>query len=227
MVFPASSSGGELQIISIEKAQRYYEEADPAHDFHHVLRVLRLTERIGPVEEANMEILRTAALLHDIGRPEEIRDGVCHAQAGAEKARRILTGWPSEKVEAVTHAIATHRFRNDAAPQSLEAKILYDADKLDCIGAIGVARAYAISGLMGQLLWGDVEPEYLQARWENKALARGDLSSDHTPVHEFAFKLSRIKNTLFTPTAKEIAEERHRFMAKFFTRLEAEVKGEF
>lgn len=215
-----------MRVISIEEAQRHYDQADPAHDFHHVLRVLSLAERIGLAEEADMEILRTAVLLHDIGRPEEIRNGVCHARAGAEKARRILADWPSEKVEAVTHAIATHRFRNDAVPESLEAKILYDADKLDCIGAIGVARAYVIGGLMGQLLWGEVEPDYLQARWENKALARGDLSSDHTPVHEFAFKLSRIKDTLFTTTAKEIAEERHRFMAQFFSRLEAEVKGE-
>jgi HD superfamily phosphodiesterase len=79
---------------------------------------------------------------------------------------------------------------------------------------------------MGQRLWAGVDPEYLQTRRENRALAREDLSSDHTPVHEFAFKLSRIKDTLFTPTAKELAEERHRFMAQFFTRLEAEVKGE-
>jgi len=189
------------------------------------LRVLRLAERIGVTEGADMEILRTAALLHDIGRAKEIRDGVCHAQVGAEKARQILTGWTSDNVEAVAHAIATHRFRNDAAPHTLEAKVLYDADKLDCIGAIGVARAYAIGGLMGQRLWAEVEPEYLQIRWENRALAREDLFSDHTPVHEFAFKLSRIKDTLFTPTAKEIAEERHRFMAEFYRRLEAEVGG--
>jgi uncharacterized protein len=215
-----------LRVISIEEAQRHYDEADSAHDFDHVLRVLRLAERIGVAEGADMEILRTAVLLHDIGRVDEIRDGVCHAQAGADKARQILADWPSDKLEAVAHAIATHRFRNDAAPQSLEAKILCDADKLDCIGATGVARAYAIAGLMGQRLWGKVKPEYLQVRWENKALARGDLSSNHTPVHEFAFKLSRIKDTLFTMTAKEIAEERHRFMAQFFTRLEAEVKGE-
>ncbi len=173
-----------------------------------------------------MDILRTAVLLHDIGRPEEIREGVCHAQVGAAKARQILAGWPSDRVGAVADAIATHRFRNDAAPQTLEARILYDADKLDCIGAIGVARAYAIGGLMRQRVWAEVAPEYLQNRWENKALAREDLSSGHTPVDEFAFKLSRIKDTLFTPTAKRIAEERDRYMAEFFLRLEAEVKGE-
>ncbi len=215
-----------MKAITIEQARQYYDEADSAHDFDHVLRVLCLTERIGSVEGADMDVLRTAVLLHDIGRPEEIREGVCHAQVGAEKARQILAGWPSDRVGAVADAIATHRFRNDVVPHSLEARVLYDADKLDCIGAIGIARAYVIGGLMGQRLWAEVEPEYLQARWENKALAREDLSSDHTPVHEFAFKLSRIKDTLFTPAAKEIAEARHRYMAQFFARLEAEVKGE-
>ncbi len=215
-----------MKAITIEQARQYYDEADSAHDFDHVLRVLCLAERIGSVEGADMDILRTAVLLHDIGRPEEIREGVCHAQVGAAKARQILAGWPSDRVGAVADAIATHRFRNDAAPQTLEARILYDADKLDCIGAIGVARAYAIGGLMRQRVWAEVAPEYLQNRWENKALAREDLSSGHTPVDEFAFKLSRIKETLFTPTAKRIAEERDRYMAEFFLRLEAEVKGE-
>ncbi len=215
-----------MRAISIEEARRYYDQADSAHDFDHILRVLHLVERIGVAEGADMDILRTAALLHDIGRAEEIRDGVCHAEIGAEKARQILADWSPDKVEAVAHAIATHRFRNNAAPQTLEARILYDADKLDCIGAVGVARAYAVGGLMGQRLWAEVDPEYLRTRRENKPLTREDLSSDHTPVHEFVFKLSRIKDTLFTPTAKKIAEQRHRFMAEFYRRLEAEVKGE-
>jgi uncharacterized protein len=215
-----------MLVIDVEQARQYYEEADPAHDFHHVLRVLRLAERIGPVEGADMEILRTAAFLHDIGRPDEIRDGICHAQVGAEKARQILADWPPDRVEAVAHAIATHRFRNDAVPQTLEARVLYDADKLDCIGAIGVARAYAIGGLMGQLLWAEVDHDYVQARRRDRLLARGDLSSNHTPVHEFAFKLSQIKESLSTATAREIAEERHRFMVTFFDRLGTEVRGE-
>ncbi len=213
-------------VIDIEQAQRYYEGADAAHDYHHVLRVLRLAERIGQAEGADMEVLRTAALLHDIGRPEEIRDGVCHAEVGAAKARQILSDWPPDRVQAVAHAIATHRFRDDVAPRTLEAKVLFDADKLDCIGAIGVARAYAIGGLMGQRLWAEVGDDYVQARRENRLLARGDLSSDHTPVHEFAFKLSHIKDLLFTATAREMAEERHRFMQDFFDRLGAEVRGE-
>lgn len=215
-----------MKPISIEQARQYYHEADPAHDFDHVLRVLALAERIGAAEGADMGILRPAVLLHDIGRPEELRDGRCHAQVGAQKAQHILTGWPQEKLEAITHAIASHRFRENTKPQTLEARVLFDADKLDCIGAIGVARAYVIGGLLGQHLWGEVDARYVEALRQDPSLAQRSLSSHHTPVHEFAFKLSQIKDILYTSTAREIAEERDRFMSGFFLRLESEVKGE-
>lgn len=214
-----------MKPISIEEARQYYHEADSAHDFDHVLRVLALAERIGAAEGADMEILRPAVLLHDIGRPEELRDGSCHAQVGAQKAQQILADWPQEKLEAITHAIASHRFRENTKPQTLEAKVLFDADKLDCIGAVGVARAYVIGGLMGQRLWGEVDARYVEALREDASLAQRSLSSHHTPVHEFAFKLSQIKDLLYTSTAKEIAAERDRFMSGFFLRLENEVKG--
>ena len=113
-----------MEPITPKLAREHYREADAAHDFYHVLRVLALAERIGSAEGADMEILRAAALLHDIGRPEESRDGSCHAQVGAERARQILSDWPQDEVEAVAHAIATHRYRNDAVPQTLEAKVL-------------------------------------------------------------------------------------------------------
>jgi uncharacterized protein len=200
-------------VISSEEARRYYAGAEPAHDFDHVLRVLALAERIGQAEGADLEIVRAAALLHDVGGRH--RPG--HAQTGAQRAREILQGHPPEKIEAVAQAIATHSFREKSTPQTLEARVLYDADKLDAIGAIGVARAYAVSGQMGQRLWAPVLADY---RWE----ARGTI--EHTAVHEFVFKLSRLKETLFTPTAKAIAEERHRYMVEFFSRLEREVKGE-
>jgi uncharacterized protein len=172
-----------------------------------------------------MEVLRPAVLLHDIGRPEELREGRCHAQVGAEKAQQILVDWPQDRLEAITHAIASHRFRENTKPQTLEAKVLFDADKLDCIGAIGVARAYVIGGLMGQRLWAEVDRQYIDALREDSSLAQRSLSSEHTPVHEFAFKLSQIKDILYTSTAKGIAEERDRFMSDFFLRLENEVKG--
>ena len=212
--------------IGVEQARQYYQEADPAHDFDHILRVLALAERIGAAEGADMEIVRPAVLLHDIGRPEEQREGLCHAQAGAEKARAILDDWPLEQVEAIAHAIAAHRYRDDEAPRTLEARVLFDADKLDSIGAVGIARAYVVGGLHGQRLCAEVDAQYVHDLVQDKSLARQNESFSHTPVHEFAFKLSRIKDILFTTTARTIAEERHRFMSEFFVRLEREVRGE-
>jgi len=203
-------------MITVEEARKYYAGADAAHDFDHVLRVLALAERIGRAEGADMEVLRAAVLLHDVARAEEERTGVCHAKAGAQRAREILAGHPPAKVEAVAEAIAAHRFRDEVTPQSLEAKILYDADKLDSIGAIGVARAFALAGAQGRSLWAP-----LATCQRESASPMG-----HTPIHEFVLKLSRLRNTLFTATARRMAEGRHRYMVAFFQRLEREVRGE-
>jgi len=202
-------------MIGIEEARQYYTDSDAAHDFDHVLRVLALAERIGQADEAAMEIVRTATLLHDVARAEEERTGACHARVGAEQARQILAGHPADKVEAVAQAIASHRFRDEVVPQTLEARVLYDADKLDAIGAIGIARAYALAGKRGQRLWAETPADSLAE----------SQSTDHTPVHEFIFKLSQLKEALFTDTARQIAKERHRYMVEFFTRLEEEVQG--
>lgn len=211
-------------MITIEEAQSYYSGRDAAHDFEHVLRVLKLAERIGEAEGADMEVLRAAVLLHDVARVAEDAGGPCHAEAGAKRAREILARHREDKVEAVAHAIATHRFRGSAMPQTLEASILYDADKLDAIGAIGVARAYAIAGRQAQRLWATVPLNHADRSIEE---ARGDIAdAAHTPVHEYIFKLSRLKDSLFTATARTVAKGRHDYMARFFERLEQEARGE-
>jgi uncharacterized protein len=119
-------------------------------------------------------------------------------------------------VEAVAHAVAAHRFRAGPDPQSLEAKVLHDADKLDAIGAIGIARAFAFGGIEGQRLWATVAPGYRES-----AASR----QDHTPVHEYHLKLVRIKDRLLTDSARCIADQRHDFMVAFFERLDDEVLG--
>jgi len=208
-------------VISITEARRYYEGADAVHDFDHVLRVLALAERIGRAEGADLEIVRAAALLHDAEREQAEADGLDHAAHAAGRAWEILAGRPPAKVEAVAHAIAAHRFRTGPEPTTLEAQVLFDADKLDAIGAVGVARAFAYGGAHGQRLWAPVEAVEVD-RW----MEEGDDPSTHTPVHEFVVKLSRLKERLFTPTGKAIAEERHAYMVAFFKRFDAEVKGE-
>jgi uncharacterized protein len=208
-------------LITIAEAQSYYEQADAVHDFDHVLRVLRLAKRIGQAEGADLEIVQTAALLHDVGRERAEAEGHDHAAFAAERAREILTGNPPARVEAVAHAIAAHRFRTQPEPTTLEAQALFDADKLDAIGAVGVARAFAYGGAHRQRLWAPVETVDL-TRW----LSEGDDPDRHTPVHEFVVKLSRIKERLFTPTGRSIAEDRHAYMVAFYKRLDAEVLGE-
>jgi uncharacterized protein len=197
-------------MLTIYQARVLYEAAgDSTHDFDHVLRVYRLAERIGHAERADMAVLRTATLLHDIARPDQDSGRVSdHAVEGARRAQEILDGQPPEFVEAVAHAIETHRYRADRPPETLEARVLYDADKLDAIGAVGIARTFAYGAHRGQRLWAE----------------RTD--SEHTANQEFAVKLSKLKDLLFTETARAIARERHNFMVEFFERMAAEVAGQ-
>ncbi len=203
-------------MITIEEARPYYTGADAIHDFDHVLRVLALAERLAQEEGADLEIVRAAALLHDVARGHGDRLATDHAREGAEISRRALAGHPSDRVEAVAHAIEAHRFRTGPQPQTLEARVLHDADKLDAIGAIGVARAFAYGGHEGQRLWGEVPAGY-----EESASNR----HEHTPVHEFHLKLVKIKDRLLTESARRIARERHAFMVAYYQRLEQEVRG--
>jgi uncharacterized protein len=207
-------------MITIEQARQLYTDDDPVHDFDHILRVLALAERIGAAEGADLEVVRTAALLHDVGRDEAQATGQDHAEFAAARARQILAGEPAERVAAVVEAILAHRFRAGPPPASLEGRVLFDADKLDAIGAIGVARVFAYSGRAGRRLWAPVPDDY-PARWQ-----RGEVEpGEHTAAHEFVVKLSRLQERLFTPTGRHIAAERHTAMVRFFERLADEVIG--
>jgi uncharacterized protein len=207
-------------LITIDDARAYYHGAESAHDFDHVLRVFALAERLARAEGADVEIVRAAVLLHDMARADEDATGGDHAQMAAERARVILLerGATSAQADAIAHAIAAHRFRSSAPPQTLEAQILFDADKLDATGAIGVARAYAVGGALNQRLWSPVAPDAVATREQR--------NSDHTPVAEFVVKLSQLRERMYTATARQIAEERHAYMVDFFARLEREVRGE-
>ncbi len=195
-------------MLTIDEVRPLYQN-DAAHDLDHVLRVLANAERIGQAEGADMAIVRTATLLHDIARVDQSHTGRDHAIVGAAWAGELLTkrGCEAAFVEAVTHAIAAHRFRVERPPQTLEAKILYDADKLDSIGAIGMARAFTYGGHLGRRLWVEDEIEAGSTR------------------QEFQRKLVKIKDKLFTETARHIAQQRHEFMLMFVEQISAEVQG--
>lgn len=205
---------------------------DSAHDFDHVLRVTHLAVHIATAENADVEVVRLAALLHDVPaplqpdlppgeHPQNVSVRAGHHLSAAAYAGELLRdcGLDPDRVANVVHCIAAHRFRDQTViPATPEAKCLYDADKLDSIGAIGVARAFAFAGAHSSRLWREPWPG-----------APGDdakpIGADYTPVHEFVYKLSRIAGTLYTPTAQAIAAERHRFMCTFFDRLDAEMLG--
>jgi len=179
-----------------------------------------LALHIGKKENANLEIIELASLLHDIAREEQNKSKglICHAEKGAIFAREILEkyNFNKEKIDSICHCIERHRFRKGEAPESLEAKILFDADKLDSIGAVGLGRAFQFAGEVGAKLHNSsVDIEKTK-----------EYSEDDTAYREFSVKLKKIKDSMFTSEGKRIAEGRHNFMISFFDRLEKEIKGE-
>jgi len=202
-----------------KEAQRYFKNARGSHDWSHIERVYNLAIKIGKKEKADLEILKLAAILHDIGRKhqDEVNGKIDHAEIGVKLARKILEKYnlEKEKIEKVIHCIETNRFRGDKKPESKEAKILFDADKLDAIGATGIGRAFLFAGEIG-------------AKLHNKEIdleKTKEYSKEDTAYREFMVKLRKIKDRMFTKEGKRIAKERHTYMVNFFNRLNKEVDG--
>jgi uncharacterized protein len=190
-----------------------------SHAWDHTLRVLRLCERIGRVEGADMTVLRVAALLHDIGRSEqdETAGAVCHAEKGEELARPVvaaLTLSEDRKTNAL-HCIRSHRFRGELTPATPEARVLFDADKLDSIGAVGVARAFLFAGEVGARLHNpEIAPEQAHP-----------YTAEDTGHREFRLKLCKIRDRMLTAEGMRLARDRHAFMEAFFERFSEEYEG--
>jgi len=126
-------------MLTLEQEREWYINTDAVHDFSHIERVYRLAERLARAEGADLEIVRAAALLHDADGTtpgSDVRKE--HHLRSAEFAESVLIteGWPVERIKAVQHCIRAHRYRDDSEPpQTIEAKCLFDADKLDVLGA--------------------------------------------------------------------------------------------
>ena len=212
-----------INQIELE-AKRYFKGASGCHDWTHVERVKNLSLSIGRQEGADLNILETAALLHDIGRKEEMKSKglFCHAEKGAEIAEKILKkhGVNEKTIENIIHCIKTHRFRGDNIPETIEAKVLFDADKLDSIGAVGVARDFLFAGNAGS--------GNLYTGNEKKLSKTGKdymFTKEDSAILEYEVVLKHIKDKVLTPTGKKIADKRHEFMKSFFKRFWEEVKG--
>lgn len=169
-----------------------------AHGFDHTLRVVRLCEDLGAREGADMAILIPAAIFHDIARPLEERTGIPHEEEGARMAAAYLkaAGYPADRIAGIVHAIRAHRYSTGIDPETLEARVLSDADNLDAMGAVGIARTFAQSGERGTGI-----PD----------------AADHIRA-----KLLNLKNLMYTKTAREIAEKRHALLVAFLAALEEE-----
>ncbi len=150
-----------METLSLEKTQEIvqavqglYARKDPAHDLEHALRVRSWGQKIAVEENANIIVIELAALLHDIGRSGTVEK--THAESSAGLAETILqkNGYSQEIILQVKEAVIAHS-RETCEPQSLEAKILYDADKLDYVGAVGIARLFSLAGSLGIPLFGE------------------------------------------------------------------------
>jgi len=202
------------------EARSFFEEARGSHGWDHTERVLALCLHIGRSEGADLGILHLAAVLHDIGRiqQDEQEGRACHAEIGARLSKDILLAHhlPAPLVDHVVDCVATHRFRGRHRPESLEARILFDADKLDSIGAVGIGRAFLFAGEIGARLH-DPTADHTRTK---------SYTADDTAHREFVVKLCQIRERMLTTEGRRLAEKRHAFMVEFFARLDLECAGD-
>jgi uncharacterized protein len=208
------------------QARSWMPDNDPVHDYDHVMRVYRMADRIARAEGADLEIVQAAALLHDaVGSAptETTKDQrYNHHGSSAEFAATVLKqeDWPDDRIQAVQHCIRAHRYRYTTdRPITLEARVLYDADKLDVLGALGVARTIAYAVLAGQPFYSPPSQRFLSSGVE-------EPEEPHSSYHEYLYKLIKIKDTLYTETARRIAAWRHDFLVSYYSELAAEAAGE-
>lgn len=192
-------TGMDDKIRKIRDHIREVFDQPGSHGLDHVLRVVYLCEVIGKSEGADMRVLLPAAYFHDIARPVEEERGIPHEEAGAQMAEAYLRsiGYEEECIPGITHAIRTHRYSSGKEPETLEARVLSDADKLDAIGAVGIARTFIRAG-------------------EHHGEIRDAIDHMHT-------KLLNLNSLMYTKTAKTLAEDRHRFLCMFAETLADEI----
>lgn len=204
----------------VYEAKLYMEQfaGDVAHDKEHIYRVLNTALDIAKTEAGvNKPILIAACLLHDIGRGKQFENPkLCHAREGAKMAYQFLRGKEVNQEEAikVKECIETHRFRSDVSPESIEAKILFDADTLDVTGALGIARSLYYEGKTGIPLY------HVDRKGK---IIEGEEDLEDSFLKEYNYKLKNVYKRLYTKRGKEIAEERRKITGAFYEELYKEI----
>ena len=195
---------------------------DAAHDKEHIYRVLFGALEIARTEsDVDYDVLIAACLLHDIGREEQFKDPkLDHAEVGGDKAYKFLTdnGFTAEFADRVKSCIVTHRFRKSRPPESIEAKILFDADKLDVTGAMGIARTLMYKADVG-------DPLYTLGADGMPSNGVGD--EKHSFFQEYNFKLKNLYDRFYTERGRQLAAERRSAARAFYDSLYAEVENTY
>lgn len=190
----------KIEHLNEIKGYMYSFAKDSAHDVAHIYRVLNHALNLAKNYNVNMDILVAACLLHDIGRPAQFADpSLCHAKVGSEMAYQFLKelGWSEEDCTHIKRCILTHRFTISAQPETIEAKILFDADKLDVIGAMGIARTLQYEGKMNVSL--------------------------NEFFNEYHRKLIKLYDVFYTKEAKQLATSGKELLEKFYLELKAQL----
>lgn len=201
----------------LDKAQTFYvNNGDPSHDMLHIKRVMQTCEKLAREENANIEIVLAAAILHDvINVPKNHPDRARASEMAAAKAREILldTGFSADEISHVTSAIAEHSYSAARKPTSIESAILQDADKLDGLGAVGVMRTVTTGARMNASYYNESEPLVKTREYNDKA---------HTLDHFFV-KLYKLPELMNTKSARVEADRRVLFMKQFVEQLQTEI----
>ncbi len=200
--------------------------ADAAHDYDHIVRVMALADTIQVQEGGDLPTIWAAVALHDIGQARERRHGGDHALIGAVMAAELLahTPFPQHAIPVVQQAIRDHRMTGAATPQSIEGRILYDADKLDSLGAIGIGRLYCITGRYNQKVYAPVPADVIEP--VDPLLVRQlRRRADYSPSIEFKLLFGNLPERMTTRTGRKMAQERYTYMEEFFRRLKQEAEG--
>jgi uncharacterized protein len=211
-----------LDKTTFSQIEQYMLECmkDSAHDQEHVYRVLYFAMDIAKSEnDVNMNVLIAACLLHDIGREEQFKNPkLRHERVGSEKAYAFLLGsnWPETDAKHVKDCIATHRYRGGNPPTGMEAKIVFDADKLDAAGTLGIARTLLYKGIVS-------EPLYLLDAQGN--VSDGSKDDKHSFFQEYKYKLEKVYDRFYTQRARQIANERRLSAASFYDSMLSEVRA--
>ena len=213
------------QIIqnTIHFVKEKLKNAEAGHDWFHIERVWKLSRKIAETENANLVVVELSALLHDIADPK-FHDG--NENLALEISRNFLEqeNMDEEIIEQVLFVIKNISFKNrNEAPKELpiELKIVQDADRLDAIGAIGIARTFNFGGFKNNLMYDPELPPKLNMSKEEYKKSNG------TTINHFYEKLLLLKDLMNTETAKNIAQERHDFMLKFLDEFYKEWNVDF